>query len=139
MKIAKLFALAGLAGLVLVTTALAQGDAVPSIKKTANKEDKKFQEQVFMTILKAARAKPREPMFDEGKVKKVKEGRKELLLKGHYTTVRGKADVEITIHIDSLDEKAWEVLRIEYKDTNKASPASPSQKNIDKLIPMFNK
>src|SRR5262249_44966362 len=89
-------------------------------------------------IVRSARAKPREPMFEKGEVKKVKEGRREMVLKGHYKTIRGDAAVTINIHLDTLDEKAWEVLRIEYKDTNKASPASPSQKNIDKLIAGFN-
>src|SRR5262245_56900907 len=134
----KLFAAAALAGLMFAVTASAQED-VPPIRKTANKEDKKFQEQVFLAIVKAARSKPREPMFEKGTVKAVNKGRTEMILRGNYKTIRGPAEVTINLQIDSSDEKAWEVLRIDYKDTNKASPAGPNLKNIDKLRAKFNR
>src|SRR5262249_13272363 len=73
MNTSKLLAIAVLVALVLGSVVLAQGEVVPSFKKTANKDDKKFQEQVFLLIVRSARAKPREPMFEKGEVKKVKE------------------------------------------------------------------
>lgn len=138
MKMPQLIAFAALASLIVVGGAYAGDAEVPSFRKATDKETKEFQEKVFMAIVKVARAKPKEPKFDKGEYEKIKEGRKKLTLKGEYTTIRGKADVTIVISLDTIDEKSWEVLKVEYKDTNKVSLLNHNQKNIDNLIPKFN-
>jgi hypothetical protein len=52
------------------------------------------------------------------------------LKKKHAATIKMK--------IDTTDRDAWEVLTIEYKDSNSVSLRKPNETKVQKLIPRFN-
>jgi hypothetical protein len=135
-----LFACA-VAGLFFLGGGAARADEdVPTFKKANKRETEEFVTKVGTAIIKAARSKPQKIGVTSYKYTTPKEGRSDLVLKMHYTgfASRKKYNVDITVKLDSGDDRKWEVLNIDYKDTNPA-PLGPSQKGIQELIKKFNK
>jgi hypothetical protein len=142
-KIGLLAALTCLAGLAVSTTARAD-DAVPSFKTSTDRETREFVTRVGTAIVKAARSRPEKIELDRYEYSKPKTGRRELLIKMTYTgpvskRLGKKYTTTIKVKIDAADRDKWEVLDIEYKDSNRFSLLSPSEKKIRALIPKFNR
>jgi phenylpyruvate tautomerase PptA (4-oxalocrotonate tautomerase family) len=115
-------------------------DGIPSFKTSTKRETKEFVERVGSAIVKAARSKPQSIELEKYEYTSPKPGRTELNMTLNWKGLVSKAKFTSTIKviIDSGDKERWEVLNIEYKDTNK-SPIGPSEKNIQQLIKKFNK
>jgi hypothetical protein len=115
-------------------------DDVPSFKKGKDRETKEFVGRAGGVIVKAARIKPQNMEVEKYEYSKPKAGRTELKLKMiyHGLVTKKKYTADIVVMIDSTDPGKWEVLNITYKDNN-PSPAKPNVKNIQELIPKFNK
>jgi len=115
-------------------------DGLPSFKTGKKRDTKEFVTKVGTAIVKAARAKPASVEMTDYAYTEPKSGRRELKIdmtyKGSLTKKAFKST--IVVKIDSSEDK-WEVLNIDYKDDNKVSLAGPNQKNIQALIPKFNK
>lgn len=142
MNSARLFPLmAALACLVFVaSSAHADEDSVPSFKKATNRDTKEFVTKVGTAIIKAARSKPQKIELTKYDYEMPKANRRELKIKMNYSglVTKLKYTVDITVKIDSSDKEKWEVLDIDYKDSNK-SPVGPSLKKIRELIKVLNK
>lgn len=123
------------------SSALAMDDDVPSFKKRGDQE-KQFVTKVGTAIIKAARTKPQKIalLSHEYKLNTPKNGRSELHLKMEYhgliTKKRYTADV--VVKLDTSEKDTWEVLSIDYSDTN-PSPIGASEKKIKDLVSVFNK
>ena len=120
--------------------ARADDDDIPTFKKDKDRETKEFVAKVGSAIVHAARSKPQKIEVEKYEYTKPKAGRTELKLKMIYYGVvtKKKYTADIVVILDSSDATKWEVLNITYKDTN-PSPAKPSVKSIQELIPKFNK
>jgi len=143
-KIGLIAALTCLAGLAVSSTARAEDIVAPSFKTSTDKETKEFVTKVGTAIVKAARSRPERIELDRYEYSKPKTGRHELLIKMTYTgyfvkRVGKKYTATIKVKIDSADRDRWEVLGIEYTDSNKVSLRSPNAKKIRTLIPKFNR
>jgi hypothetical protein len=127
---------------VLVGTqaARADDDDVPSFKKDKDRETKEFVAKVGSAIVKAGRLKPQNMEVEKYEYTKPKAGRTELKLKMvyHGLVTKKKYTADIVVKLDSSDAGKWEVLNITYKDNN-PSPTKANVKNIQELIPKFNK
>jgi hypothetical protein len=120
--------------------ARADDDDIPSFKKDKDRETKEFVAKVGTAIVKVARVKPQNMEVEKYEYTKPKAGRTELKVKMiyHGLVTKKKYTADIVVKLDSSDASKWEVLNITYKDTN-PSPAKPNIKNIQELIPKFNK
>ena len=120
--------------------ARADDDDVPSFKKDKDRETKEFVAKVGAAIVKAGRLKPQNMEVEKYEYTKPKAGRTELKLKMiyHGLVTKKKYTADIVVKLDSSDPNKWEVLNIAYKDNN-PSPTKPNAKNIQELIPKFNK
>src|SRR5579871_955536 len=125
------------AALALATLATAADETV-SFKKRGT-EEKQFAARVGEAIVKAAHGTARKVSLVSYEYKHPKANRTELVLKMEYhgavTDKRYLADV--VVKIDSTDKEAWEVLNIDYADTNAA--IKHNEKKIQELIKRFNK
>jgi len=136
------FSVALLAGLALLATApAARADDEPSFKKRGEKE-KEWVSDVGTAIVKAARTGPTKIEMDSYKIEDVKDkkNRKDLKItmnwKGGIT--RKAFQSNIVVHIDTTNDKEWEVLNVDYKDDS-ISIGSPRQQEIQELIKKFNR
>jgi len=136
------FSVALLAGLALLATApAARADDEPSFKKRGEKE-KEWVSDVGTAIVKAARTGPTKIELDSYKIEDVKDkkNRKDLKItmnwKGGIT--RKAFQSNIVVHIDTTNDKEWEVLNVDYKDDS-ISIGSPRQQEIQELIKKFNR
>jgi hypothetical protein len=131
---------AGVTGLVvLALLPLARAaDDEPSFKKRGDQE-KQFVTLVGEAIVKAAHGTAKKTALLEYAYKEPKPNRTELTLKmEYYGAVVGKRYVaDIVVKIDSTDKNAWEVLNIDYADTNTA--IKQNEKKIQELIKKFNR
>src|SRR5262249_319744 len=133
--------LAGLALLIASPAARAADDEVPSFKKRGDKE-KDWAGEVGAAIVEAARTGPTKIELDTYKIEHVedKKDRKDLKISmnGVGGITKKKFQSNITVHIDSTNDKEWEVLNIDYKDDS-ISIGNPRQNEIQKLIKKFNR
>jgi len=144
--VALLLTCAAAAALTVATPASAaradSEDGVPSFRKSKDKDTQEFVERVFTAIVKAARLKTKNHAVEKYQyvLEKDKDNRKVLKIQGHYdgATVQKKVETTIEIKIDTSNEKAWEVLNVDYKDKNK-SILGPNTTKIQALIKEFNK
>ena len=115
-------------------------DAIPSFKSDKGRETKEFVAKVGTIVVKAARSKPTKIELEKYEYTKVKTGRTELKVTMiyHGLVTKKKYTSDIVVQLDSSDANKWEVLNITYKDNN-PSPTKPNIKNIQELIPKFNK
>jgi len=144
MRAPKLFALAALAGLLFWGVAARAADDDVSFKKTADKETKDFQKKVFELAIKSLRSNPSDVTFEKGEYTKIKEGLKSLKLTGTFKGRFAKSvsktphKAELKLKLLTLDDKAWEVLEVEYKDDVPVLP-QPNEKARKKLRDQLNK
>ena len=107
--------------LAVTLTAARADDATPSFKKRGT-PDKKFWESVGSAIVKTARTKPVKMELERVDVvdKKDKPTRKLVTLKMiWYGSTSGKRFVsDIKLDCDASDKDSWEVLTIDYTDSN---------------------
>lgn len=126
-----------LATLTLTTLAIA-GDEDISFKKRGD-EEKRFAGKAGEAIVKAAHGTAKKIALLKHEYTFPKAGRTELALKMEYhgavTDKRYVAD--IVVKIDSTDKNAWEVLSIDYADTN--ATVKHNERKIKELIKQFNK
>jgi uncharacterized membrane protein len=136
------FALLGLLALGLLLPVRAD-EAVPSFKKTKDKENKEFVTKVFENVVKAARLKSKNYKVTKYEYVNVKDkpNRKELHITGTWdgALVSKNIETNITVKLDTSDKDAWEVLSIDYKDNLKTSALNPNRTKIDELVKTFNK
>jgi len=144
-KAPKVFALTAMAALLVAGAIRAADDVeVPSFKKAKDKDTKDFQKSVFEAVVKSLRSQPTEVTLEKAEYVKVKEGRKELKLsgtfKGRFAKLVSKKPhkADVTIKLDTLDEKAWEVLEVIYKDDVSGLP-QPNEKARKSLRDKLNK
>jgi uncharacterized membrane protein len=134
-------ALLGLLGLGLLLPVRAD-EAVPSFRKSKDKESKEFVSKVFENIVKVARLKTKNYKVEKYEYVAVKDkpNRKELHITGTWdgALVSKNIKTNITIKLDTSDKDAWEVLSIEYKDNLKTSALKHNQNKIDELVKTFN-
>lgn len=134
------FCTAGLALLAgLTVTALARpGDEELSFKHRGS-EEKRFVTDVGEAIIKAAHGTAKKIALIKYEYTNPKPNRTELVLKMEYhgaaTDKRYLAD--IVVKIDSTNKDAWEVLNIDYADTN--AVIKHNEKKVQELIKRFNK
>jgi hypothetical protein len=125
------------AALVFVTLARADDEEL-SFKKRGN-EEKHFVGQVGEAVVKAAHHTARKITLIKYEYTQPKPNRTELAIKMEYhgaaTDKRYVAD--IVVKIDSSDKNAWEVLNIDYADSNATIKAN--DKKIQELIRQLNK
>ena len=128
---------------VVLLLACCTGSARPvaddvSFKKRGN-EEKRFVTLVGEAVVKAAHPTAKKLSLIKYEYKQPKPNRTELILKMEYhgaaTDKRYVADV--VVKIDSSDKNAWEVLNIDYTDTN--AVFKPNEGKIQELIKQFNK
>ncbi len=126
-----------LAALALVARARATDEDL-SFKKRGT-EEKQLAARVGEAIVKAAHHTARKVQLVKYEYTHPKTNRTELGLKMEYFgAVSDKRYVaDIIVKIDSTDKNAWEVLDIDYSDTNAA--IKPNEKKIRELIRQFNK
>jgi hypothetical protein len=126
------------AGLALVLTGAAIADDNISFKKRGDAE-KDFVARVGEAIIKAAHHTGKKIALVKYEYSDPKANRKELAIKmEYYGVVTGKRYVaDIVVKIDSSNKDAWEVLNIEYADTN--AGISANTKKIQELIKDLNK
>ena len=109
-----------------------------SFKKRGT-EEKHFVTQVGEAVVKAAHGTAKKVSLIKYEYTLPEANRTDLNLKMEYhgavTDKRYVAD--IVVKIDSSDKNAWEVLNIEYADTNTA--IKHNEKKIQELIKQFNK
>jgi len=132
MNAPKWFGFLALAGLLAVPACRADEPKL-SFKTAAARDRKDFQEKVFEKIVKGARTQPVSITLDKGEYSTPEKGRKELKLTGSYkgSVTRKKFDVTITIRLNTADDSAWEVLKINYKDTNRLMPSPRESRFAD--------
>jgi uncharacterized membrane protein len=136
------FALLGLLALGLLLPVRAD-EAVPSFKKTKDKDNKEFVTKVFENVVKAARLRSKNYKVTKYEYANVKDkpNRKELHITGTWdgALVSKNIETNITVKLDTSDKDAWEVLSIDYKDNLKTSALNPNRTKIDELVKTFNK
>jgi hypothetical protein len=126
----------------LISLALAGANRAPeeelSFKKRGT-EEKHFVGLVGEAVVKAAHHTAKKISVKNYEYKQPKANRTDLILKMEYHgAATDKAYLaDIVIKIDSSDKNAWEVLNIEYTDTNTAIRFN--EKKIQELIKVFNK
>jgi hypothetical protein len=107
--------------------------------KRRGTEEKRFVTQVGEAIVKAAHHTAKKTNLVKYEYTQPKANRTELAITMEYhgaaTDKLYKAD--IVVKIDSSDKNAWEVLNIDYVDTNAA--IKHNEKKIQDLIKQFNK
>jgi hypothetical protein len=122
----------------LCAAASRAGEEELSFKKRGT-EEKAFVTRVGEAIVKAAHGTAKKITLDKYEYTQPKAGRTDLTMTLEYhgavTDKRYKADV--VVKIDSSDKNAWEVLNIDYVDTNTA--VKHNEKKIQELIRQFNK
>jgi hypothetical protein len=125
---------------VLLSAALparAADEGVPSFKNRGN-EEKRFVARVAEAIVHAAHPTAKKVGLVKYEFTNPKPNRTELTLKAEYygkvTNKRYVAD--IVVKIDSADKNAWEVLNIEYTDSN---TIKHSEQKVQDLIKDLNK
>jgi hypothetical protein len=123
--------------LALVTPSARADDEVPSFKSRKDQE-KKFVTNVCNAVLKAAHFTGQDRALEKYSYDDVKKGRKKLVIRGSYKGAVTKKQyfADITIHLDTSDADAWEVLKIEYSDNNNVPH---SRKKVEELIKKFNR
>ena len=129
--------LALLAGLTFAALSRA-GDNDLSFKHRGS-EEKKFVTDVGEAIVKAAHGTAKKISLVKYEYTHPKANRTELVLKMEYhgLATDKKYLADIVVKIDSTDKEAWEVLNIDYADTNTA--IKHNEKKIQELIKRFNK
>jgi hypothetical protein len=131
-----LLAVTAVCSLALVS-AVRGDDEPPSFKKRGTNE-KAFAQDVGLAILKAAHPTGKKAAMEKYELSDLKAGRKEMRLNLEYSgAVTGrKYKAEVVLTIDSTNPDAWEVLDIEYKDTNNIPE---NKKNLADLKKKFNR
>jgi hypothetical protein len=109
-----------------------------SFKKRGDNE-KNFARAIGTAIVKAAHGTAKKIDLIKHEYTEPKPNRKELGLKmEYYGAATGKRYVaDIVVKIDSSDKDSWEVLNIDYVDTNTA--VKHNEKKIQALIKKLNK
>jgi hypothetical protein len=122
----------------VVVAAASASDEELSFKKRGT-EEKAFVTRVAEAIVKAAHGTAKKITLVKYEYTQPKAGRTDLTMTVEYhgavSDKRYKADV--VVKIDSSDKNAWEVLNIDYVDTNTA--IKHNEKKIQELIRQFNK
>jgi len=122
----------------LLSGQAARGDDVPSFSKLREFE-KDFVTKMGTSIVKAARFSPSKIELSEYKFEEVKDrkDRKDLKITMTWVGLTKKTYTStIVVKIDVSDEKKWEALNVEYKDT---AGGNPNQNKIQALIKEFNR
>jgi len=136
--------LAGLACLAVVAPGRAaeekKGTEVPSFKKRDGSE-KEFMARVGEATVKAVRTSPAKLSMEEYKITDPKPNRKVINIKMNWAgSVTGKkftSDIKITV--DPTEKDKWEVIDIEYTDTNSLLAKAGLEKHLKKLKDEFNR
>lgn len=139
MNAPRLAATALLAALSLVVAGTARGADEPDISfKSRGDNEKNFVRAVGTAIIKAAHHTGKKIDLLKYEYSEPKAGRKELTIKMEYHgAVSGKRYVaDIVVKIDVSNKDAWEVLNIDYADTN---TIKHNENNIQDLIKKMNK
>ncbi|MBY0232423.1 MAG: hypothetical protein K2W96_24355 [Gemmataceae bacterium] len=133
--------MATLALAAVITPACADDDATPSIKKRGT-PDKKFWESVGVAAVKTARTKPTKMEMERVDVvdKEGKTDRKIVTIKMVWFGSATKKKFISDVKLDCLtsDKDNWEVLTIEYTDSNPA-PKFGYEKRMKELVKKFNR
>jgi len=126
-----------LASLVVLFGGKSRGSDDISFKKRGDAE-KQFVTRVGQAIVHAAHPTAKKRALLKYEFTTPKANRTELAIKmEYYGAVTGKRYVaDIVVKIDSSNKDAWEVLNIEYADTNTSN--SPNVKKIQELIKELN-
>jgi len=113
---------------------------VPSFKSGTKRESKEFVGKVGSAVVKAARSNPKNLEVEKYDYTNPKPGRTELQIKMKWqgAVTKQKFTSDITLIIDSTNKENWEVVNIEYKDSNKL-PRPGSDKRIQDLRKKLNK
>jgi hypothetical protein len=121
-----------------VAGSVARAEDVPQFKKRGDNE-KAFVHDVGVAIVKAAHGTAKKADLIKYEITEPKAGRKELTMKmEYYGAVTGKRYLaDITVKVDSSNKDAWEVLNIDYADTNVG--IKHNETKIQDLIKEFNK
>jgi hypothetical protein len=122
----------------LTLTAPARADDEVSFKRRGDQE-KQFAAKVGEAIVKAAHGTAKKMSLVKYEYEHPKPNRTDLVLKMEYhgAVTDKRYLAEITVKIDSTDKNAWEVLNIEYADSN--ANVRHNEKKIQDLIKRFNR
>ncbi len=125
-------------GLLLALAATARAGDDISFKKRGDGE-KLFVTHVGEAVIHAAHTTAKKVALVKYEFTNPKPNRTELAIKmEYYGAVTGKRYVaDIVVKIDSSNKDAWEVLNVDYADTN--AGVSPNVKKIQELIKEMNK
>jgi hypothetical protein len=129
---------ATLLALQVVAAASGAADEELSFKKRGT-EEKAFVTRVGEAIIKAAHGTAKKITLVKYEYTQPKAGRTDLTIKMEYhgAVSDKRYQSDIVVKIDSSDKNAWEVLNIDYIDTNTA--IKHNEKKIQELIRQFNK
>lgn len=113
---------------------------IPSFPGTTNRDSKEFVTRVGTSILKAARTRPVKIALEKYAYTTPRVGRHELSIRMRWAgaLTRKKFTADIKVLIDSTDRVRWEVLNIDYKDSN-PSPIPHSTRKVQELIRVLNR
>jgi hypothetical protein len=127
-----------LALLVLLAPLTRAADEVPNINNRGS-DEKKFVEKLTRAVLSAARSSVKSAKLVKYEKKEPKPGRTELHITAEVKGAERKQDysASIVVHIDTPDDKSWEVLRIEYRDTSKTL-VPINRKSIEEVAEKLN-
>jgi hypothetical protein len=124
----------------LLVASAARADDPPDISfKKRGDNEKNFVKEVGKAIIKAAHGTAKKIDLLKYEYTEPKANRKELAIKMEYHgAVTGKRYVaDIVVKIDSSDKDSWEVLNIDYVDTN--TGVKHNEKKVQELIKELNK
>jgi hypothetical protein len=126
-----------LAPLLAVSAARAEDPDI-SFKRRGDNE-KNFVKAVGTAIVKAAHGSATKIDLIKYEYTEPKPGRKELAIKMEYhgAVTKKRYVSDIVVKIDASDKNAWEVLNIDYADTNTA--VKHNETKIQDLIKVLNK
>ena len=124
--------------IILLLTATVRGGDDISFKKRGDGE-KLFVTRVGAAVIHAAHTTAKKVALLKYDFSNPKPNRTELAIKmEYYGAVTGKRYVaDLVIKIDSSNKDSWEVLNIDYADTN--TGVSPNVKKIQELVKEMNK
>lgn len=119
--------------------AAGEDETIPTFKKRGDLE-RKFYEEVGLSVLKAAHPTGGEPTFTGFELKEDgdKKDRKILVLKLQYKgrVTRKTYEAEATLKLDTRKQDSWELLSLDYKDNNNVTP---NRAKLDALMKKLNR
>jgi hypothetical protein len=125
--------------LALLAASAARADEPDISFKKRGDNEKNFVKAVGTAIIKAAHGTATKIDLIEHEYKDPKANRKELVLKMEYhgAVTKKRYVADIVVKIDSSNKDSWEVLNIDYVDTNTA--VKHNERKVQELIKELNK